>query len=149
TPGQRPLIVGRVTGHVTAAFGILDWLEAGFQLPVVFAQPGDTDGTGYAPIATGAAMGTPWLHLRGAPLRERAGHFMDLSIGLAVGLPVGSDAALTREGTVTAVPTVALGKTLSPYFRLGGNVSVAIRPTVSLNDGSSGQLGSYLSAGLV
>ena len=143
------LVGSRWTAHLGAAFGITDWLEAGLQIPLVLSQTGNAEGTGYTPITNAVALGTPWLQLRAAPLRERSGSPFDLSFGVAVGFPFGSAASLTRENTVTAVPTVGIGKTLGSMFRIGGNVAVNIRPASALNDASPTQIGSYMTTGLV
>ncbi len=143
------LVGSRWTAHLGAAFGITDWLEAGVQVPVVLSQTGNAEGTGYTPVTNVVALGTPWLQVRGGILRERSGAPLDLSAGLAVGLPLGSAEALTRENTVTAVPTIGVGKRLGSMFRVGGNVAFALRPASSLNDGSMTQVGSYMTTGLV
>ncbi|MGV3625623.1 MAG: Ig-like domain-containing protein, partial [Archangium sp.] len=143
------LVGSRWTAHLGAAFGITDWLEAGLQIPLVLSQTGNAEGTGYTPITNAVALGTPWLQLRAAPLRERSGAPLDLSFGVAVGFPFGSAASLTRENTVTAVPTIGIGKTLGSMFRIGGNVAVNIRPASGLNDASATQVGSYMTTGLV
>ncbi len=143
------LVGSRWTAHLGAAYGITDWLEAGLQVPLVLSQTGNAEGTGYTPIANVVALGTPFLQLRAAPLRERSGAPLDLSVGLAVGFPFGSAEALTRDNTVTAIPTIGVGKKLGSLFRVGGNVSVAIRPASALNDGTATQVGSYMTTGLV
>lgn len=146
------LVAGRWTAHLSGAFAPTDWLEVGAQLPVVLAQPGDANPPlGLAPIASGVSIGTGYLHARAALFQQRRGSPLDLSVGVALGLPFGTPAALTSERSVTAVPTVALGRTLNGFLRAGGSLSVLLRPARSLSPPEAGDansvVGSFFSVG--
>jgi N-acetylneuraminic acid mutarotase len=113
--GQRLELIGhRVTALVTGALGVLPWLEVDLQVPVVFAQSGDNpDNLGLlAPASRG--LGTPIAHARMGILSRRAGHVVDLSVDLGLGLPVGSSLALAREPLPRLQSNVLLGRRLGP-----------------------------------
>lgn len=118
--GQRvsSLVAARWTAHLSGAFAPTDFLEVGAQLPLVLGQPGDAAPPfGLAPVASGFAVGTGYLHARLAVLQEKKGWPVDVSGGVAVGFPLGTTAALTNEQSVTAVPTLALGRRLNGWLR--------------------------------
>lgn len=154
-PAQRvvsALVAGRWTAHLSGAFAPTDWLEVGAQLPVVLAQPGDANPPlGLAPVASGASVGTGYLHARAALFQQRRGSPLDLSLGVALGLPFGTPEALTSERSVTAVPTVGLGRTLNGFLRAGGSLSVLVRPARSLAPpraaDANSEVGSFFSVG--
>lgn len=139
------LVAARWTAHVSAALAPTDFLEVGAQLPLVLGQPGDaTPPFNLAPVATGFGVGTGYLHARLAVLQEKKGWPLDVSGGVAVGLPFGMREALTSEQSVTAVPTVALGRTLTSFLRVGGSVAVLLRPTRGLTATNAARLGNEL-----
>lgn len=143
------LVAARWTAHVSGAFSPTDWLEVGAQLPIVLAQPGDANPPlGIAPIASGVSVGTGYLQARAAFFQERRGSPLDLSLGVALGLPFGTPQALTSERSATAVPTLAAGRTLTSFLRAGLSVSALIRPARALSRGdASGVVGSFFSVG--
>lgn len=148
------VVSDRLGVHLSGAFGITEWLEVNAQLPVVLLQRGEDLSalSGATRIPAGAALGTPWLGARVAPFQQRRGHPLDVSLGVQLGLPFGSDAALTRDTTVSLVPSIAVGRTLGSYLRLGGGVSVLVRPTQQLTPTSStprDEVGSVVSVGAV
>jgi OOP family OmpA-OmpF porin len=146
-------VVGsRFTTHLAGAWAPLEWLELGLQLPIVITQGGSTqlsDIDVSSPQTT--ALGTPYLQARYSLLRETAGNPIDLAFGLAVGLPIGSAAALTRDPTVSALPTVGVGRVLGS-FRLGGELGATIRGAQSLSPDdltARDAVGSQFDVGLV
>ncbi|MBL8917552.1 MAG: OmpA family protein [Myxococcaceae bacterium] len=147
----------RLGVHLTGAFGITRWLEVGLQLPVVLWQAGDDLGAvGFTRISGAAALGTPWLHLRAAPLQQARGAPLDVSVGLGVGFPFGADASLTRDPTLSVAPVVAAGRTFSPgarpdFLRVGGSLSVLVRGARQLTTSATvrDEVGSSFSAGLM
>ena len=148
--GGKPvseLVAARWTAHLSGAFSPTDWLEVSAQLPFVLAQPGDAaPPLGLSPVASGFSMGTGYLQARGALFQERRGNPLDFSLGVAVGFPLGTPEALTSEASVTAVPTLAAGRTLTSFLRAGLSVSLLARPARSLSASSaSSDIGSYLS----
>ncbi len=145
------LVAARWTTHLSGAFSPTDWLEVGAQLPVVLAQPGDgSPPFGLAPIAPGPSVGTGYLHARAAVVQERRKGPIDLSLGVALGLPFGTAESLTSERSVTVVPTVAAGRTLTSVLRAGVSLSVLVRPVraLSARDATGGsEIGSFFSLG--
>lgn len=140
-------VASRWTAHLLAGVGVTDWLEAGLSLPVVLAQAGDDlSAQGLSPVP-GAALGAPWLSARATFLREARAHPLDLGLQLAVSLPFGSSAALTKDPGVglAFAPRLGLGRALGPV-RLGAELGALVRgsqvlsptsPSVSDEVGSS------------
>jgi outer membrane protein OmpA-like peptidoglycan-associated protein len=146
------LVGTRIGVHVSGAFSITDWLDVSLQLPVILSQSGDDlTAHGYAPFSSGVAAGTPWLGVRGGLLQERRGQAVDLSLGLALGVPVGSVAALSRDNLVSVIPSVGFGRTLTSWLRLGASVGVLVRNSQSLSSGGgvSDQVGSLVTPSLI
>jgi outer membrane protein OmpA-like peptidoglycan-associated protein len=146
------VVSDRVSLHLSGAFSPTDWLDVSLQLPIILQQAGhDVASLGFTPVYSGAAVGTPWLGVRGGLLQERRGNPLDLSLGVALGLPIGTAASLSADGSVSVIPSLGLGKTLASFLRLGGNVSMLIRNARSLSVGSavSDEVGSLVSTGLV
>jgi hypothetical protein len=128
----------RWTAHLLGAFGITDWLEAGLALPVVAAQAGDDlSALGYAP-PPGAALGAPWLSARVTFLRESRQQPLDLGLQLAVSLPLGSAAALTRDpgAGLAFAPRLGLGRAVGPV-RLGAELGALLRGAAVLSPASA------------
>ncbi|SEK36998.1 Outer membrane protein OmpA [Stigmatella aurantiaca] len=105
------LVNQRVTAHLAAAYGVFNWLELGVQVPVLLTQGGD-DLTPYGleRPAEGLALGTPYVSARVALLAQADEQPVDLAIGAQVGLPVGSAAALAKDGSVRLIPSVMVGR---------------------------------------
>jgi len=101
----------RATTHLTAAYGLWGWLELGAQLPVVLLQRGDDlTAQGVGGLAGGPAVGTPLLTVQGQLLSQaKKDHLVDLALGVHMGLPIGSAAALSRE--LRAIPSLMVGRT--------------------------------------
>src|SRR5262245_11792371 len=84
----------RITAQIFGAVGITDWLEVGATLPVIIQQfP-----SGMTPpfVISAAGLGTPQLHTKFGILGETRPVF--LSLGLSVGLPLGTTGALSNQG---------------------------------------------------
>lgn len=131
-------VASRVTAHLLGAFGVTDWLEAGLALPVVASQAGDDlSALGYS-APPGAALGAPWLSARFTFLREAKEQPLDLGLQLAVSLPLGSAAALTRDpgAGLAFAPRVGLGRTLGPV-RLGAELGALVRGAAVLSPSSA------------
>lgn len=130
-------VASRWTAHVLGAVGITDWLEAGLSLPVVLSQSGDDlSAQGLSPVPA-AALGAPWLSARGTFLRESKGHPLDLGLQLAVSLPLGSSAALTKDpgAGLAFAPRLGLGRALGPV-RLGAELGALVRGAQVLSPAS-------------
>ncbi|KFE71576.1 OmpA family protein [Hyalangium minutum] len=121
----------RATTHLTAAYGLFGWLEVGAQLPVVLIQRGDdlTD-LGVSGLSGGPAVGTPLLTVQGQLLSQaKKDHLVDLALGLHMGLPIGSSAALSRE--LRAIPSLMVGRT-GESLRGALEVGMLLRPRTVL-----------------
>ncbi|MFZ5441867.1 MAG: OmpA family protein [Myxococcota bacterium] len=113
------LVGGRVSGHVTAAFGLHRYLELGVQIPVVLWQGGTQDAAtlGFsAPQAT--ALGSPWVHARSGILQQREGSPLDLSVDLLVNVPVGAPGAFTADSDPSLFPRLGLGRSFGERVRV-------------------------------
>ena len=136
TDGTRlATVVGsRFTAHLAGAWAPTKWLEVGLQLPIVLYQGNSsqlTDVGVTAPQST--ALGTPYLQVRLGLLRQAEQWPVDLSLGAALGVPLGSDAALTRDPSVSVTPTVGVGRTFGTSVRVGLDVGATLRGTQALS----------------
>ncbi len=116
-----PLLRDRLGVQLFGAVGLLDWLELGASLPI-YAYQGGSSTLGLQ----SAGIGNPWLHAKFQLLGESAP--VALSVGLGVGIPVGT-AAAQGNGGIEVAPRVQIGKVFST-FQLGGEVGFMYRPTV-------------------
>ncbi|MDP3236610.1 MAG: Ig-like domain-containing protein [Myxococcales bacterium] len=132
------VVSNRIGLHLSGAFTITDWLDVSLQFPIILSQSGnDLSSRGYTPVLSGVAAGTPWIAARAAPWQERRGDALDVSFGVALGIPLGSEAAFTKDSTVSAIPSVAVGKKLSSFWRLGGSVGFLLRGARQLSPAST------------
>jgi outer membrane protein OmpA-like peptidoglycan-associated protein len=122
----------RATTHLTAAYGLWGWLELGAQMPVVLIQGGDDlTAQGVGGLSDGPAVGTPLLTLVGQVLSQaKKDHLVDLALGVHMGLPVGSAAALSRE--LRAIPTLMVGRT-GESLRGAFEAGMLLRPRTVLS----------------
>lgn len=148
-------VVGaRLTGDLGVAYGVRDWLEIGFQVPVILTQGGDVLGAqGIAPVQ-GSALGSPRLEVRGTLLRQAAGAAVDLGVAARVGLPFGSAAALNLDPGLgfSFLPSVGVGRAFSSFVRVGLEVGARLRSGAALSPYAldpHDDVGSSLSVGAV
>ncbi|OJH36195.1 OmpA family protein [Cystobacter ferrugineus] len=150
--GERlgAVVGNRVTGHLLAAWAPLRWLELGAQVPLVVWQRGDDLSARGVPAPASSGLGTPLLHVRLGLLAQQRQAPVDLALELGAGLPLGSAAALSRDGAVRLAPKVMLGRDLG-WLRTGMEVGVLVRPAVILGDGTKVQdeVGNELRLGAV
>jgi outer membrane protein OmpA-like peptidoglycan-associated protein len=131
------VVTWRESAHVAFAWGVFDGLEVGAQVPF-FVQHGDALGQfDVAPIA-GAGVGMPVVRVRSTLLREDTGAPFDLGLSAAVGVPLGTVAALGRDPAsgVTFAPRLGLGKRLS-LLRVGAELGGEVREGPRLLDWST------------
>lgn len=146
------VISNRVTAHLLAAYAFTDWAEVSLALPVVLYQAGDDlSALGISPV-TPTALGAGWVAGRFTLLREAAAKPFDLSLSVALGVPLGSPSALTRDpGTGLAFsPRIGAGRTLGP-LRLGAELGAVVRGSQVLSPLSSvvgDEIGSLFAWGL-
>ncbi len=140
------VVRSRLGFHLSGGFGVTDWLDVGVQVPLIVWQAGDDlSAFSITPVSGSVAVGTPWLSVRGAPLQQSRGGPVDLALGLGVGLPIGSEAALTRDSSVTAAPSISVGRVINDFVRVGGGATFLLRPARSLTTTTqvADEVGSY------
>jgi OOP family OmpA-OmpF porin len=151
--GRRSAVIvsDRVTGHLSGAYALHDWLELGAQVPLVGQWAGDPGSVGLSAPAP-FALGTPWVQGRARLLSEANADALDLGLHLGVALPLGSAQALTRDQGFTFTPRVGLGKQLGAGWRVGADVGALVRTkTYVLTTGTSqprDELGVELNGGV-
>ncbi|MBN1209881.1 MAG: thrombospondin type 3 repeat-containing protein, partial [Myxococcaceae bacterium] len=149
--GERvgSLVKSRMTGHLAASYGLFNWLELSVQLPVLLTQSGDDlTQTGLGQPATGPGLGTPYLSARLGLLSQEDGAPVDLAVGTHVGLPVGSAAALAKDGSPRIIPSVMVGRRLG-FLRAALDAGLTVRSkSVLVEDGNiQDELGTELRLG--
>jgi OOP family OmpA-OmpF porin len=148
--GQRlALVRDRLTGVVTAAYGVLPRFELGAQLPLVTLQEGaDASAQGIAAPAR-SGWGSPRLQGRVGLLSQGREEPVDLAVELELGLPVGSSQALAREAGTSVLSQVMVGGRWGPVAP-ALEAGVLLRPSVSLgpSSGSQDEVGSELRVGV-
>ncbi|MFL5350089.1 MAG: OmpA family protein [Hyalangium sp.] len=129
--GDLQVVRNRATALLSAAYGVLPWLEVSAQLPFVLWQQGD-DPTqvGLGQLAA-QGLGTPVLQARLGLLSRRQRQPVDLSADLGVGLPFGNGAALAGDDGPRFHARMTVGTTLgwvAPSLEAG----VLFRPAILL-----------------
>lgn len=119
----------KLTGHLTAAVGVLPWLQVGAQLPYIFVQAGH-ETRGVAP-PNGQGLDAPWVSVRAAPLQVKNGAPMNLGVELAAALPVGRAEILGRD-EYAVNPKLQAG-IQGDSFQAGAEVGVYLRPRHDLS----------------
>jgi OmpA-OmpF porin, OOP family len=145
------LVGQRVTAHLAAAYGVFNWLELGVQVPVLLTQGGDDlTAFGLDRPAEGLALGTPYVSARVALLSQADEQLVDLALGAMVGLPVGSAAALAKDGSVRLIPSVMVGRRFG-LLRAALDAGLTVRERIVLvEDGNiQDELGQELRLGAV
>ncbi|WNG61930.1 flagellar motor protein MotB [Archangium gephyra] len=123
------LVESKFSGHLTAAVGVLPWLQLGAQLPYIFGQSGQPFLR--TPAPNGQGLDEPWVSVRVAPLRMKHGAPLNLAVELAAALPVGQPEILGRD--VYAVnPKLQLG-VQSDGAQFGLELGALLRPRYDLS----------------
>lgn len=119
----------RLTFHLSAAYALTDRLQLEAQLPIIAAQRGDDLSAFGIAKPSSAGLGTPVIGARYGLLATARGAPLELSVGLGVGVPVGTLAAFGRAGPaagLTALPSISLGRAVGPVV-VGGQVTGVLR----------------------
>ena len=124
----QSLVEGKFTTHLTAAYGVLSWLQVGAQVPFIFNQTGTRTFQALPPARTG--LGTPWVSARVGLLSQKRGGPLNLALDVGAGIPVGSEAALAKND-YAVYPRLQLGVQGSG-FQVGGEVGALLRNKVDL-----------------
>ena len=135
------VVRSRTSAHLAFAYGVNTRLEVGALLSAVLSQAGD-DLTEYgvAPVAR-SGVATPVAYARYGLLSVERSAPLDLSLSVAVGLPVGSGSALAAGGFMVA-PRVLAGKQWGAYG-LAAEMGARFTPAVRLE---GDEVGSGLTA---
>lgn len=129
-PGSgRGLVENKMTAHLTAAIGVLPWLDVGAELPFILTQSGKPT-VAYVP-PEGSGLATPWVTVRAAALRMSQGAPINLALGVTAGLPVGNEVVLGREDYAVH-PRLQLGYA-GDGFQVGGEAGVFFRKKQDLS----------------
>ena len=130
--GETFRIVGsRATTHLAVAYAATGWLQFGLQLPVVAYQSGsDLTGENISAPAN-FALGTPAVSARAGLLTQADGGGVDLALEMGVGLPIGSQAGLARDGALRLAPRLMAGRHFG-FLRGGLEVGFLTRPSQAL-----------------
>jgi hypothetical protein len=124
----QSLVEGKFTTHLTAAYGVLPWLQVGAQMPFIFNQTGTRSFTALPPSKTG--LGTPWVSARVGLMSQKRGAPVNLALDVGAGLPVGSVEALAHDD-YAVYPRFQLGFQ-GTGFQVGGEVGALVRSKVDL-----------------
>ncbi len=124
-------IVGnRLSTHVSAAYSLTNWLELGAQLPLVALQRGmDLSAQGLS-SPTRYGVSTPTVGARWGLLSQRNGQWLDLALGVGVGLPLGSASGLSPEVGTQVAPQLMVGRRLG-WFRVALETQALLRKRLS------------------
>ncbi len=125
--GGSGLVENRFSLDLTAAYGVLPWLQVAAEVPYIVRQAGEKH-RGVAPPA-GQGMGTPWLGVRTALLRQDFG--FQVAADLSAALPVGSEELLARD-EYQVHPRLQLGF-LAEGWQVGGEAGVLLRKKQTLS----------------
>ncbi|MCP3144707.1 flagellar motor protein MotB [Pyxidicoccus xibeiensis] len=119
--GGTGLVENRFTMDVTAAYGVLPWLEVAAEVPFIVSQGGEPFLDVQPP--EGQGLGTPWLGARAALLRPDFG--FQLAVDFTAALPVGSEELLARD-EYAFLPRLQFGF-LAESWQVGGEAGVLLR----------------------
>lgn len=115
------LVENRFTMNLTAAYGVLPWLQVAAEVPFIVSQGGSRFRDFNAP--EGSGMGTPWLGLRTALVRQDFG--FQLAADVSAALPVGNATLLARDDYAVH-PRLQVGF-LAETWQVGGEAGVLVR----------------------
>ncbi len=123
------LVEGKFTAHVTAAYGVLSWLQVGAQVPFILDQSGTRRMQMLPPARTGLDM--PWVGARAGLLSMKNGAPLNLSVDMTAGLPVGTANALAKEN-LNLFPRLQVG-TQTEWFQVGAEAGYLLRKKLDIS----------------
>jgi len=118
------LVENKLTGQLTAAVGLLPWLQVGTHLAYIVGQQGQSV-LGVNP-PEGGGLEAAWVSARVAPWRTRDGAPLNVAAELTAALPVGQARLLGRDA-YTLLPRLQAGLDAESY-QVGGEVGLLLRP---------------------
>jgi outer membrane protein OmpA-like peptidoglycan-associated protein len=125
------LVSRRVTTHLLAAWSLASWLDLGVQVPIVAYQAGDTIPGLDFPDVTRTGLGTPLVSGRLILLGQDYEAPLDLSLQVAVALPLGGEKAYATDGRAAAHPSLGIGRAFGGW-RIGAELGMRLRPARGL-----------------
>lgn len=123
------LVEGKFTANLTAAYGVLSWLQVGAQVPFILGQSGKRRMEILPP--TGGGLDMPWVGARAGLLSMKNGMPVNLSLDLTAGLPVGTAGALAKE-SLNLFPRLQLG-TQTEWFQVGAEAGYLLRQKLDIS----------------
>lgn len=128
--GGQSLVEGKFTTHLTAAYGVMSWLQVGAQMPFILNQAGTP--TIYAATPAQRGLSTPWVGARAGLLSMKRGAPLNLALDVSAGLPVGSANALGREDFMV-LPRLQFGMQ-TEWFQVGAEAGAILRKKLDLSE---------------
>ena len=125
----RHIVRNRVDVTTHGAFGILDWLDLGFDLPVVAYMDGEALGPD---DERSAGMGDLRVWTKMTALQQRL-HHLDLGAVLTLGSPTGDSDAFRSAGGLTLDASLLLARRLGPVY-LALSAGYELRPERTVLD---------------
>ncbi|WNG28594.1 OmpA family protein [Cystobacter fuscus] len=131
--GEKDLSIvsNRVTSVVAASYGVFPWLELGAQVPVVLWQEGDDPRDAGLNVLTAQGLGPPVLQARLGLMSRRQRKPVDLAADLAVGLPFGTQQALSGDAGPRFQARMVMGATMG-WLQPSLEAGVLFRPAIPL-----------------
>lgn len=123
------LVTSKLSGVLTAAVGVLPWLQVDAQLPYILLQNGNS--FLHLSPPEGHGLDTPWVTVRAAPLSMQRGAPINLAAELGAALPLGVPELLARDAWALR-PSLQAGY-VDTGFQVGGEVALLLRPRVDLS----------------
>ena len=126
------LVENRLTGHLTGAVALFDWIQLGLELPVLLYQQRDES---RAPANDAAALGVAGmgdlrLYPKARIIRQRDGAPLDIGLQIPVSLPTGQYTDYFGEQGFTFSPTLLASREWDlggGTLRAAGNIGTRFR----------------------
>jgi outer membrane protein OmpA-like peptidoglycan-associated protein len=140
---EHVLVQDRLTGHLTGALALFDWLQIGAELPVLLLQQRDdalAPGGDQASL-TPMGVGDLRIYPKARILQQRSGAPFDVGFQVPFTLPTGSTTDYFGERGASFTPTLLASrqwKVFDGTLRAAGNLGVRMRTVDSaLPDGGN------------
>lgn len=109
----RSLVDDRLAGSFLISMGMFDWLTVGVEVPATLWQTGvSLDATGVDQGLASAGLGDIRVSVKLTVLRQEK-HHISMALVVPLTLPSGDDGAFLGSESVTAMPTLALSRSLA------------------------------------
>ncbi|MDP2344318.1 MAG: OmpA family protein [Deltaproteobacteria bacterium] len=137
------LVENRLTGHLTGAIALFDWVQLGLEVPVLlFQQRDETRVPGEDAGAVGVSgFGDLRIYPKARILRQRDGAPLDIGLQIPVSLPTGQATDYFGEQGFTFSPTLLASREWEVgggILRAAGNIGTRMRTEdAALPDGQN------------